>query len=84
MANTPNQCPIGVFDSGVGGLSVWREIVRSLPHEGTIYFADQVHVPYGPRGEMEIRGYCDTSARYLLGRGCKALGVAAIRLSDAR
>ena len=40
---------VGVFDSGVGGLSVWREIARQLPHEDIVYFADQVHVPYGPR-----------------------------------
>ena len=47
--------PIGVFDSGVGGLSVWREIRQVLPHEDTLYFADSAHVPYGPRGEAEIR-----------------------------
>ena len=70
------EAPIGVFDSGVGGLSVWREIVRALPHEDTIYFADQAHVPYGPRGETEIRGFCDVIARYLLARHCKAIVVA--------
>ena len=74
---------IGVFDSGVGGLSVWREIVRALPHEDTIYLADQVNVPYGPRGETEIRGYCDGIARYLLNRGCKALVVACNTASAA-
>lgn len=75
--------PIGVFDSGVGGLSVWREIVRALPREDTIYFADQVHVPYGPRGETEIRGFCDVISRYLLDRGCKALVVACNTASAA-
>lgn len=75
--------PVGVFDSGVGGLSVWREIVRQLPHEDTIYFADQLHVPYGPRGEDEIRSYCDGIARYLLERGCKALVVACNTASAA-
>ena len=44
-----NSSPIGIFDSGIGGLSVWREIARQLPHEDTIYFADQIHIPYGPR-----------------------------------
>lgn len=72
-----------MFDSGVGGLSVWREIVQALPHEDTIYFADQVHVPYGPRGEDEIRGFCDVIARYLLDRGCKALVVACNTASAA-
>ncbi|MBL8200944.1 MAG: glutamate racemase [Chromatiales bacterium] len=81
--NDPDEGPIGVFDSGVGGLSVWREIVRALPHEDTIYFADQVHVPYGPRGEIEIRGFCDVIARYLLDRGCKALVVACNTASAA-
>jgi glutamate racemase len=75
--------PIGVFDSGVGGLSVWREIVRALPHEDTIYFADQVHVPYGPRSESEIRHFCDGISRYLLDRGCKAIVVACNTASAA-
>ena len=75
--------PIGVFDSGVGGLSVWREIVRALPAEDTIYFADQAHVPYGPRGETEIRGFCDAITRYLLERQCKAIVVACNTASAA-
>jgi len=75
--------PIGVFDSGVGGLSVWREIVRALPHEDTIYFADQIHVPYGPRGEIEIRGFCAGITRHLLDLGCKAIVVACNTASAA-
>lgn len=75
--------PIGVFDSGVGGLSVWREIVRALPAEDTVYVADQAHVPYGPRPEAEIRGYCDAITRYLLARGCKAVVVACNTASAA-
>lgn len=75
--------PIGVFDSGVGGLSVWREIVRALPHEDTLYFADQRHVPYGPRSETEIRAFCDGIARHLLERGCKAIVVACNTASAA-
>ncbi len=75
--------PIGVFDSGVGGLSVWREIVRALPHEDTIYFADQQHVPYGPRGELEIRRFSDAIAHHLLERGCKAIVVACNTASAA-
>jgi len=75
--------PIGVFDSGVGGLSVWREIVRQLPHEDTIYLADQAHVPYGPRTQQEIRHFCDAIARFLLEQGCKALVVACNTASAA-
>lgn len=75
--------PIGIFDSGVGGLSVWREIVRQLPGEDTIYFADQAHVPYGPRGEAEIRHFCDRITRFLLDEGCKAVVVACNTASAA-
>jgi len=75
--------PIGVFDSGVGGLSVWREIVSALPNEDTIYFADQQHVPYGPRSELEIRAFSDGITRFLLERGCKAVVVACNTASAA-
>jgi glutamate racemase len=75
--------PIGVFDSGVGGLSVWREIARQLPHEDTLYFADQAHVPYGPRPQSEIRAYCHGIVQFLLDRGCKAIVVACNTASAA-
>lgn len=68
--------PIGIFDSGVGGLSVWREITRLLPQEGTLYIADQAHVPYGPRGEGEILRFSEGITRYLLEHDCKAVVVA--------
>lgn len=71
-----NSAPIGIFDSGVGGLSVWREIATQLPRESTVYVADQAHVPYGPRGEAEIGHYSSAIADYLLKAGCKALVVA--------
>jgi glutamate racemase len=75
--------PIGIFDSGVGGLSVWHEIVRALPHEDTIYVADQAHVPYGPRPQEEIRRYCDAITRFLVSAGCKAVVVACNTASAA-
>src|SRR3972149_3795647 len=68
--------PIGVFDSGMGGLSVWREIARQLPHEDTIYFADQTHIPYGPRPLAQIRQFSEAITRFLLDRSCKAIVVA--------
>jgi glutamate racemase len=80
---TRDSGSIGVFDSGVGGLSVWREIVRQLPHEDVLYFADQAHVPYGPRTQEEIRGFCVGIARFLIQRGCKALVVACNTASAA-
>jgi glutamate racemase len=78
-----SSAPIGIFDSGVGGLSVWREIVSQLPHEDTIYFADQAHVPYGPRPQEQIRHFCDTITRFLIERGCKAVVVACNTASAA-
>jgi glutamate racemase len=74
---------IGVFDSGVGGLSVWREIVRQLPHEDTLYYADQAHVPYGPRSQEEIRSFCHDIAEFLVSRGSKAIVVACNTASAA-
>ena len=75
--------PLGIFDSGVGGLSVWREIVRELPTEDTIYFADQAHVPYGPRPREEVARYSEAITRFLLARGCKAIVVACNTASAA-
>jgi glutamate racemase len=75
--------PVGVFDSGVGGLSVWREIARQLPHESTVYFADQCHVPYGPRPAEEVRRHAEGITAELLARDCKAVVVACNTASAA-
>lgn len=68
--------PIGVFDSGVGGLSVLAEIHRELPHEDLIYVADSGHAPYGdkPRAEIEARSFA--IADFLLANDAKALVIA--------
>jgi glutamate racemase len=71
-----NSQPIGVFDSGVGGLSVWREIVRQLPYESILYLADRAHVPYGNRSSREVLAYCDAICALLIAQGCKAIVVA--------
>jgi glutamate racemase len=78
-----NSSPIGIFDSGIGGLSVWREIARQLPHEDTLYFADQIHIPYGPRSLQQIRSFSETITRFLLERGCKIIVVACNAASAA-
>jgi glutamate racemase len=70
------SAPIGVFDSGVGGLSVWRHIVKRLPQEPTLYFADQSHLPYGPRPLEEVRHYAEEITRFLLLQGAKLIVVA--------
>ncbi len=75
--------PIGVFDSGVGGLSVLRHIQDSLPHENIIYFADQAHVPYGSRSLAEIRYFSDAITRFLLSQGAKIIVVACNTASAA-
>src|SRR5512135_1588790 len=78
-----NSRPIGIFDSGVGGLSVWREIARQLPHEHTLYFADQIHIPYGPRTLEQIRSFSEAITRFLLACDCKLIVVACNAASAA-
>jgi glutamate racemase len=78
-----SHAPIGLFDSGVGGLSVYREVRRLLPHENLIYLADQAHVPYGPRTLEEIRRFSEGLTRFLLAREAKAIVVACNTASAA-
>ncbi|MBN1313905.1 MAG: glutamate racemase [Anaerolineales bacterium] len=78
-----NDKPIGIFDSGVGGLSVLREVRRQLDHENCIYFADQAHIPYGPRPMEEIRRYAVSITRFLLQHEIKLLVVACNTASAA-
>jgi len=68
--------PIGVFDSGIGGLTVARELLRRLPHERLLYLGDTARVPYGPRGPETITGFALELARFLLERQVKALVIA--------
>lgn len=68
--------PIGVFDSGVGGLSVLRELRRELPSEHFVYFADSAHCPYGERADEDIRDLTSRAVRWLASRGTKAAVVA--------
>ncbi|HZY42928.1 MAG TPA: glutamate racemase, partial [Anaerolineae bacterium] len=66
-----------------GGLSVWREIAAQLPHEDTLYFADQIHIPYGPRSLDQIRSFSEAITRFLIERGCKLIVVACNTASAA-
>lgn len=72
----PDSRPIGVFDSGVGGLSVLREIRARLPNESLIYLADCGHVPYGEKSPEYIRERCRRIADFLIAQDCKALVLA--------
>lgn len=67
---------IGVFDSGIGGLSVLREIHRLCPDQSTLYIADQKHIPYGQKAKEELWQYCNSIAQYLLKRGASIIVVA--------
>ncbi len=78
-----DQAPIGVFDSGVGGLSVLREIRRLLPGESVVYLADQAWVPYGERTLDEVRERSIRVVEELLGRGSKLVVVACNSASAA-
>lgn len=68
--------PIGVFDSGVGGLTVFREIARVLPNESLLYLGDSARLPYGNKSRETIIRYAREAARYLLGRDIKMMVVA--------
>jgi len=81
--------PIGVFDSGVGGLTVLREILRRLPHESTIYFGDNARAPYGTRSDEEVLAFSRQCLDELASRDVKAIVVAcntstAVALADLR
>lgn len=79
----PSAGLIGVFDSGVGGLSVWREIARQFPQEDTLYVADQAHMPYGSRSLDEVRAYCEGVVHFMLEQGAKAAVIACNSASAA-
>lgn len=68
--------PIGLLDSGVGGLSVLREVRRQLPAESLIYFADEAHLPYGPRSREQIRGFVAGITDFLRRLNCKLIIIA--------
>ena len=71
-----SSAPIGVFDSGIGGLTVVREMIVQLPNESIIYFGDTARVPYGPKSPDTVLRYSREITSYLLGEGVKALVVA--------
>ncbi len=70
------DAPIGVFDSGVGGLTVVREIIRQLPHENIVYFGDTARVPYGSKSRDTIINYSEQIANFLMTKNVKAIVIA--------
>lgn len=70
------KCPVGFFDSGIGGTSIWREVQRLLPNEDTIYLADSINAPYGLRSRQEITDLSFKNTDFLIAEGCKLIVVA--------
>lgn len=76
MPHALEHAPIGIFDSGIGGLSVALEIAKYLPNEHILYYADTAHVPYGPREDQDIRQLTAHAIEWLYRQGCKVAVVA--------
>lgn len=68
--------PIGIFDSGIGGLTVAKAIAELLPHENIMYFGDTAHLPYGDKSKDSIKLYSKRISDFLVGKGCKAIVIA--------
>ncbi|MCF6167197.1 glutamate racemase [Lutibacter sp.] len=68
--------PIGIFDSGIGGTSIWKEVIKLLPNENTIYLADSKNAPYGEKSKEEIISLCIKNTELLISKGCKLIIVA--------
>ncbi|MBE7049860.1 MAG: glutamate racemase [Ruminococcaceae bacterium] len=71
-----DQCPIGVFDSGLGGISVLKELSRLMPSENYIYFGDTKNAPYGDKTDEEIRELSEKCLEFLVSKGVKAIVIA--------
>ncbi|MCX7638621.1 MAG: glutamate racemase, partial [Cyclobacteriaceae bacterium] len=68
--------PIGIFDSGIGGLTVAHAIRKLLPKESILYFGDTAHLPYGDKSEAAIQAYSVKIADFLYRQGCKVIVIA--------
>ena len=74
--------PIGVFDSGIGGLTVVRALMRLLPNENIVYFGDTARVPYGPKSPQVVREYAAEDTDFLVGHGVKMIVIACNTVSS--
>ncbi len=68
--------PIGIFDSGAGGISVLKEIRKLMPWESLIFFGDDANAPYGTKPQEQVCAFSQNAVRFLLGKGCKAVVIA--------
>ena len=71
-----NNNPIGVFDSGIGGLTVLKKIIEILPNENYIYYADTDNVPYGTKPKDEVKKYINDAVDFLISKKVKAIVIA--------
>ena len=71
-----SKSPIGIFDSGIGGLTVAKAIKEILPNERIIYFGDTAHLPYGDKSKETIKSYCADITQFLLKQKCKLIIIA--------
>lgn len=71
-----SSSPIGFFDSGIGGTSIWREVIELLPNENTVFLADSKNAPYGTKSKNEIINLSIKNTDFLLSHGCKLIVVA--------
>jgi len=76
MTNNTRNAPIGVFDSGIGGLTVVKELIRNLPGEDIIYLGDTARVPYGTKSRRTVIAYSHSNTEFLISKGVKLLVVA--------
>lgn len=83
VVNTSASAPIGIFDSGIGGLTVAHAIRELLPNESLVYFGDTAHLPYGDKSEAAIQAYSIKIADVLLMKGCKVIVIACNSASSA-
>ena len=71
-----NSSPIGIFDSGIGGTSIWKEITNLLPNENTIYLSDSLNAPYGEKTKNQIIDLSKKNTDFLIKKHCKLIVVA--------
>ena len=76
MKNPSPLAPIGIFDSGLGGLSILSEIHKQLSRENIVYLADSINAPYGEKSQKEIIEFSLENTQFLLSKGCKIIVVA--------
>lgn len=76
MKKKQAQKPIGIFDSGIGGLTVAKAVKELLPHEDIIYFGDTAHLPYGDKSAKAIKGFCGNITQFLKKHDCKMIVIA--------